>query len=125
MRKNVIFASGNGKVSCFYFECSVILINFFRFQSGDSSNLFKLIGTASQLVWGFVLIFIFCDLCEKLSTAFDDIWDVTGQLEWYLYPSEMKRSLLFIIMNAQQEIVVECYGSISCGLETFKNVSNY
>lgn len=85
--------------------------------------MFKLIGPLSELLWSFGLVWIFCNLCEKLSTAFDEeIYDVIDQLDWYLYPPEMAKILPIIIVNAQRRIVVECFGKIYCNLETFKKV---
>ena len=84
--------------------------------------MFKLIGPLSELLWSFGLVWIFCNLCEKLSTAFDEVYHVIDQLDWYMYPSEMAKILPIVFVNAQRRVVVECFGSIPCSLGTFKKV---
>lgn len=73
----------------------------------------------------FGLVFIACELCERVSDAFEQISDVIAEkLAWYKYPSEIKRILPMIIVNAQEPIAIECFGSISCSRMVFQKVSH-
>lgn len=72
----------------------------------------------------FGLVFIACELCERVSNAFEEICTVIDQLDWYKYPSDIKRMLPMIMMNVQEPIAIECFGSISCSRKVFKQVSH-
>lgn len=129
--ENARFASGNGLVFSFSIAihqhclplCTRALVRFLsEFQSEETSNLFKLIGPFSELLWSFGLVWIFCNLCEKLTTAFEEVCGAFDLLDWYFYPPKMTKILPVMIMNAQRRVVVECFGKISCSLETFKAV---
>lgn len=76
-----------------------------------------------ELCWSFGLIFVASELCQRISSAFDEIDYEVDQLSWYLFPIEIWRMLPMIIMSAQEPITFECFGSISCERITFKNVS--
>lgn len=115
----------------FHFTSKVLIqsvthaVPFSKLQNDESSNVLKLIGPFSELLWSFGLVWIFCNLCESLSTAFDEVNDVVDQLDYYLFPNAMQKILPFIIMNTQRPVVVECFGKIKCNLETFKRVCIY
>lgn len=94
-----------------------------------SSNLcFKhnpvmLIFLITDLSWSFGAVFVSCELCQRAIDAHYKIADDVGQLSWYSFPFEMWKSLPLIILNAQQETEIRCFGSILCVRETFKAVS--
>lgn len=70
------------------------------------------------------LVFIICELGQSLSNAFDEINVTINQFDWYLFPNEIQRVLPMIIAHAQQPVLVECFGSIACTRDAFKNVLN-
>lgn len=70
------------------------------------------------------MVFVCCELCQRMSDKYDEIDDTFGQFCWYRFPDEMKRMLPMVILFIQQPIVIECFGSIACNRETFKNVSS-
>lgn len=76
----------------------------------------------SYLYMSYGLVFIACELCERVSDAFNQIDEVIDQLDWYKYPPDIKRMLPVIMINAQESIVIECFGSISCSRMVFKQV---
>lgn len=71
---------------------------------------------------GLILVFIACELGQRINCAFDDINHTIEQSEWYLFPGEIKRMFPVIIANAQEPVSLECFGSIACTREVFKNV---
>ena len=75
-----------------------------------------------ELVWGFGLVFISCELAGRMSYEFHDFAFLIGQFNWYSFPNEVQKILPFIIINAQREIGFECFGSHMCNRETFKKV---
>lgn len=67
-------------------------------------------------------VFIACELGQRLTDAFEEIEDIVDHFDWYLFPNEIKRILLIVMVIAQQPVEMECFGSISCSRVTFKNV---
>lgn len=80
-------------------------------------------GPVFQLFASFGLVFIYCELCGRISTNFDEIkWQIS-QLNWYLFPMNMHRILPIVMINAQQPVYMECFGSIPSDRSTFQRVS--
>lgn len=73
--------------------------------------------------YAFGVVFIICELGQRLTDAFEEINDEIDRFEWYLFPSEIQRMLPTIMISAQQPVVLECFGSIAGSRETFKRVS--
>lgn len=73
--------------------------------------------------FGLILVFVACELGHRITDAFDRIDFTIDQLDWYLFPIEVKRVLPMIIVSAQQPVSVGCFGSIVCIRDVFKNVS--
>lgn len=73
--------------------------------------------------WATALVFVVCEFGQRFSNAFDHFDHVLVQLEWYLLPVEIQKTLTIIIINAQQPIEISCFGNIVCGRETFKKVT--
>lgn len=59
---------------------------------------------------------------QRLSDGLSRIEESIDQLNWYLYPLDVKRMLPMITVNSQKLVVVKCFGNISCSRETFKKV---
>lgn len=74
-------------------------------------------------VFGFIALFIACELGQRTTDAFDGINDKIDQLNWYLFPIEIQRTLPMILANAQEPVTFECFGSFNCTREVFKIVS--
>lgn len=85
----------------------------------DYGIIFKLIG---EIFWSFALIVIYCEFGERLSAAFDDLNDVTCQLQWYKFPVEIRRTLRIAIGGVQQPVDIRGFGNISCGRKQCKKV---
>lgn len=68
------------------------------------------------------VLFATCELDERLSIAYDQMDAEIAQFDWYLFPIEVQQLLPIVIMNAQQPIVLACFGSISVNRETLKKV---
>lgn len=78
-----------------------------------------------SILYGFhvlVILFVACELGERLSNTLDEVDDLIGQLNWYLLPIEFQRMLPTIMINSQQPVVLKCFGCISCSRDQFKKV---
>lgn len=74
-------------------------------------------------IFALALVFIICELGQRMSDTFDEIDSTLDKSDWYLFPIEIKRMLPMIIANAQEPVSLECFGSIICSRNTFKNVT--
>lgn len=81
-----------------------------------------LVVPAIELFVAFVLVFISCELAGRISVEFEQIYDIITNSNWYLFPVPVKKVLPTILINAQQEVYFECFGSIPCNRDTFKRV---
>lgn len=98
-------------------------MNFSIFQSqNDENNLIVFLVPFVVLFWSFALVFAACEIAGRMSDEFDDFDAKLGQLQFYLFPHEIKKLLPFIMINAQQEVGFECFGSTMCNRETFQKV---
>lgn len=68
------------------------------------------------------LVFIVCEIGQRLNDAFEKTSFTIDQLDWYLFPSEVQCLLPMIIAIAQQPAPLECFGSMACNRDVFKNV---
>lgn len=73
--------------------------------------------------YAFGEVFIICELCQRLTNKFDEINNAIDQVKWYRLPNKIQRILLTLLINVQQPVFIECFGSISCCRETFEKVS--
>lgn len=86
-------------------------------------NVLPLLLLISNGLIAFATVFIACELGQRMTDAFDEIDSTICQFEWYLFPIEIKQILPTIIAIAREPVEVECFGSIACTREVFKNVS--
>lgn len=93
------------------------------FQSHDTHDMMVFLILIYQMCWSFSLVFISSEMGQRLSNAFSEISDIIEQFEWYSFSLEMQKRLPIIIMNAQEIVAIQCFGSIASDRETFKKVS--
>lgn len=75
-----------------------------------------------ELSTTFVIVVVICELSGRLTYRFDDIDYIMTHFKWYLFPIEIQKILPTILINAQERVVIECFGSIPCDRETLKKV---
>lgn len=92
------------------------------FQSHRANYGVALFLLAYDALNSFGLIFISCELGQRMSDAFNEFNDVIDQSKWYLFPNKLKRILPTIMVVSQEPFVFECFGGISCCREVFQNV---
>ena len=66
-----------------------------------------------------------CELGERLMNEYEDIEYVISQLNWYLLPAKIQKTLPIIINNAQQAVDVQCFGSMNICRESFQKVNKF
>lgn len=105
------------------FHSNFDAIEFFpSIQIHHTDNFLELLITALQVIYAFGVLFVSCELGQRITVAFDECSVMIDQFDWYLFPVEIQRMLLIVINFAQQPIVIKCFGSAACDRETFKYV---
>lgn len=104
----------------FCFSSIFLLVhNFFQMHHGNIMDLFLLIICG---IFATATVFIACELSQRLIDAFDKIHLNIDRCAWYLFPKEIKRILPIVIVYAQEPVSLECFGSLICNRDVFKNV---
>lgn len=64
-----------------------------------------------------------CELGQLMTSGFEEILSEIETFDWYLFPHEIQRMLLIILMDVQIPVEIECFGNISVTRENSKKVS--
>lgn len=76
------------------------------------------------MVWVLFLLFIACELGERVSNEFEELDDAISSFNWYKFPQNTCRILPLIQMCTQQPVQIKVFGKkISCTREIFQKVS--
>lgn len=76
----------------------------------------------SFALYAFGVVFVACDFGQRISDAFDENYDVICQYKWYLFSDQMKQLLPILLINVQEPVELQFFGTFSCSRETFKMV---
>lgn len=71
-----------------------------------------------------IVIFVACELGQRVSDAFEEIVDEFNKFHWYRFPNEMNRLLPIILITAQTPVEVEVFGGITLCRVVMKTVSS-
>lgn len=69
-------------------------------------------------------LFLACEIGQRLTDLFEDINEQLEGLNWYLFPLKMQQLLPILLINAQEEVVIGCYGAINCSRVQCQKVNN-
>lgn len=70
----------------------------------------------------FFLIFLFCEIGERIDDESNIFYEQICSTEWYSFPKVIQKILPIIIAGIQEPLGLSGYGSIICTREAFKNV---
>lgn len=76
-----------------------------------------------QTFYAFAILFIACELCQRVNLAFDQCRKILNRFKWYLFPMQIQRMLPILIHFAQQPIEIKWFGSKACDRKSYKYVS--
>lgn len=79
---------------------------------------------AFLVFWSFVIIFIVCELGQRLTNEFDTYNHTLYQCNWYAFPIELRHMFIVVLMNAQQPVVIKGFADTLCARESFEKVTN-
>lgn len=94
-----------------------------KFHVQRDHNLFILLVTISYASYAFGVVLLICELGQRLTDAFDELCDTIEGFDWYLFPIDIQRMVPTLLIAAQKQVVLVCFGSISGTRDTFKRVS--
>lgn len=75
-----------------------------------------------NMFWAFTLVFVACELGERVRNEFDCVRFLVDQLKFHLFPHKLRKLVPTITINAQNPVEFKCFGSISCSRESFQKV---
>lgn len=88
--------------------------------------MIALIEIAFEIFYSFCVVFIMCELGERLIHSYSEIDDTIIQLDWYLFSFDIQKILPIIFMNSQKPVPILIFGSTQTKRETFQKVGyNY
>lgn len=70
----------------------------------------------------FAILFVFCELGERVNGGFNQINEVFNQFDWHLLPIEVRKNVHVIMAGTQISVTFNTLGSITCVREVFKKV---
>lgn len=94
-------------------------------QSSNEIDSIVLLESLLCAIWGIILVFITCEISQRFSNTFTDLYETVCQLEWYLYPVEVQQIFVLLILYAQKPCEIPFFGSYACSREQFKRVKYY
>lgn len=113
-------------VQYFISRLNLFILNLFlifhKFQSQNINNYVVLVSVVFNLIWTLALVFVPCEIGERVRSEFMKLNFTIGQFNWYFFSYEIQKTLPIIIINAQADVLIQWFGSISCVREVFKKV---
>lgn len=94
------------------------------FQSHDTINVPMIITYFIQILITYCVIFIICELGERVTNEFDDVDNVVCELNWYLFPLNIQKMLPIAMIGTVKPVIIRGYGNCMSTREAFKNVSS-
>lgn len=77
-----------------------------------------------NMLWVLFLLFVACELGERVSNEFDGFDDDVSALNWYRFPKKIWRVVPMIMTDTQKAVRLNCFGkNITCTREIYQKVS--
>lgn len=73
-------------------------------------------------MFSFGLLFVYCEIGERVADNFEEINSAFCGMDWYLFPTEARRMMPIILMATRQAVQFKGYGNIPATRGTFKGV---
>lgn len=88
----------------------------------DTSDDTMIIAFSFELFWTYAIVFATCECGHRVEVAFEAINYEIGQINWLCFSVDVKRILPIFIIDAQQPVRLDVFGSFSCGRVEFRKV---
>lgn len=77
---------------------------------------------ANLMFWSFIVIYVFCEMGEKVTNQFNEFGEELGQCNWHLFSMKLQRIYIIALANADQPTTIHGLGHIVCVRESMKKV---
>lgn len=57
--------------------------------------------------WAFGMILFYCEIGERVTTAFDEFERELCTCDWYSFPIDLQRTLLTVMMYSQKPAIIQ------------------
>lgn len=91
-------------------------------QSIKSNSIMALVNALSRTTIFLPMFLLTCDLGEMVTTAFDEVNEPVYAQAWHLWPLELQKHLIPMLMSIQQPVVFRGLFALDCSRDTFKRV---
>lgn len=108
-----------------FFQIHKLFVYFAIFQLNHDSNPTMLIMLVVEAFYAFGVIFVICELCQRVSDRFEESNDTMEKFDWISFPIEVQRMLPIVIISAQQSTQFKVFGSTVCCRESFQKASSF
>ncbi|XP_055306350.1 odorant receptor 94a-like [Sitodiplosis mosellana] len=111
----------------YLWSVSTICSSLLRIQmemSQSNGKYFGMINPLFVIFWSVAQIYLFCDFGDNVTEKFSDINDAIYECNWYSFPKEVQRIWPFVMVSAQQPLIIQGFGNIPCTRQAFKSVIN-
>lgn len=98
--------------------------HFVTFQLNHDGNPTMLVMLVVEAFYAFGVIFVICELCQRVSDRFNESNDMMEKLDWLSFPIKIQRMLPIVIISSQQSAQFKVFGSTVCCRESFQKVSS-
>lgn len=68
-------------------------------------------------------MFACCEIGQRTSNMFEEICDEFGKFNWYRFPNEINRLLPVILLEVQEPVEFEVFGSITASRVLLRKVN--
>lgn len=100
-----------------------ITIFFCKIQSsGTQGDIDVVANLLFKTLYSFILIFILCELGERVRFGFEKIGNEINNMNWYLFSIKMQRMIPTMQITGQQDIQLMAFGNFPCSRDNFKKV---
>lgn len=104
----------------------LLLLIFFKhfnyLQTNSETDSAVLLQSILCIVGSLQMLFVACEVGQRSSNEFNGIYDSICQLEWHLYPIEVQKMFVLIMMYTQEPLEIAFFGSSTCSRDQFKKV---
>lgn len=109
------------------FNMHIFLFNYFQnfqicFQLLNSSESVNAAHLFLFIFWSFMQLYILSHMGDILTTHLQDVGEEIYQMNWYLLPIHIQKTLPFSLMVAEEAVLIKAFGSFACTRETFSKV---
>lgn len=92
-------------------------------QSQPDPNPIEIFTPINLVMFSFTALFFYCQCGEFVMNEFDEFDDELYRCKWYLFPIEIRRMLVIVMINTQKPLKIRGFFNTVCTREAFKIVS--